>query len=71
MSLALLLFVLGVLSSAIAAGLTYLAACFGREETKGKFHIFNGSAIAFVIVSYIAFAVGGLLGYSAFVTSKA
>jgi hypothetical protein len=70
MSHALLPFVSGVLFSASAAGLSYLAAYFGREETKGKFRKFNSLAIVFVIVSYIAFAVGGLLGYLAFGTSK-
>jgi hypothetical protein len=49
MPLVLILFVMGVLSSAIAAGLNYLAACFGRQETEVRFHIFNGLTIAFVI----------------------
>jgi hypothetical protein len=66
MPLALLLFVLGVLSSAVAAGLNYLASSFGREETATRFHLFNGLTIAFVIVSYIAFGTGGFLGYLTF-----
>ena len=69
MPMVLLLFVFGVLSSAVAAGLNYLAASFGKQETKGRFHVFNGLTIGFVIVSYIVFGIGGFLGYSAFVAS--
>ena len=70
MPLALLLFVLGVLSSAVAAGFTYLASCFGMQETAKKFHVFNGLAVTLVIVSYIAFGIGGFVGYSAFILSE-
>ena len=62
-------FVLGVLFSAVAVGLTYLAqSCFGLMSKGGKLagHVLNGIIISLVISAYYLFFYGAFEAYKTF-----
>ena len=63
---AMLGFVLGVLLSAIATGVKYLAMRRGFGTPSRAFSWWNRMSIFLVAASYIAFALGAVLAYSAF-----
>ena len=63
---AMLVFVVGVLAAAIATGTNYVAAYSAARESALIFYVVNSISIVLVIVSYIAFIIGGTLAYSSF-----
>ena len=63
---AMLVFVVGVLAAAIATGSNYVAAYSAARAFRRTFYLINSISIALVIVSYIAFIIGGTLAYSSF-----
>jgi hypothetical protein len=62
----LLLFMSGVLASAVAAGTTYLAQAFYASDWQRTGYAINYVTIGLVVMSYLAFAMGGYEAYSAF-----
>lgn len=61
-----LLFSIGVLFSAIAAGLTYCASYYGSEKTMKRFLVFNIGAIIATVISYGLFLSGCIAAFVAF-----
>ena len=74
----LLMFIFGVLSAAVAFGVTYLAGfAFIRENTEGqsdknifkRWKTWNNIAIWLVVIGYVLFLIGSLNAYFAFKNS--
>lgn len=66
----LMAFSMGVLSSSIAFGLTYLANYYGTEKTMKRFFFFNSAAIFFTVLAYCLFLLGSLNSYRTFLPPK-
>jgi hypothetical protein len=62
----LLLFICGVLASAVAAGTTYLSQALWASDWERTAHAINYTTVVLVGMSYLAFAIGGYEAYSAF-----
>lgn len=54
----------GVLAAALSSGATYLAQSYWRAARNRPGGIFNAIAVGLVILSYVTFIVGGLLGFA-------
>lgn len=64
--LALVFFAGGALVAAFAIGITYLSQASFAEQQQREGEVIRMVAIGLVVLSYIAFAIGALLAYSAF-----
>ena len=66
LSPAMIYFVIGVLSGAVASGTTYISQFLYGYEKRCWGHIINGLAWLLVILSYILFLAGFILAYRVF-----